>query len=167
MSHLIIAFHPQNFNVELPSCRVWTKLIDWSFFRVFFSDCLSPFPHSKNGQLKCPNTKLLVLLVTADKDCRLIFSIWWINKSWSTVGSTWNWNLTNLEQNYVVLWSFKTGKNFIFPRTEISFFRRWPQECFGEKLFFISKQSLKSLFVISLPYHLTLISKLVFVIIIP
>ena len=37
--------------------------------------------HSKNGQLKCPNTKLLSLLVTADEDCRLIFSIWWINRA--------------------------------------------------------------------------------------
>ena len=75
MSHLIIAFHRQNFKVELPSCRVWTKLI---FFR---RNCSFPFFHSKNGQLKCPNTKLLVLLVTADRDCRLIFSIWWINRA--------------------------------------------------------------------------------------
>ena len=122
---------------------------------------------SKNGQLKCPNTTLLVLLVAADEDCRLIFSIWWINRADQQCWSTWNWNLTNLERNYVVIWSFKTGKNFIFPTTEISVFRRWYQECFGKKPFFISKQSFKSLFVTSLPYHLTLIAKLVFDIIIP
>ena len=60
--------HPQNFKVELPSCQSMNNL----FFELF---------HSKNGQLKCPNTKLLSLLVTADEDCRLIFSIWWINRA--------------------------------------------------------------------------------------
>lgn len=76
MSHLIIAFHSQNFKVELLLAEYEQNgqidLFSGSFFRIVCS---------KNGQLTCPNTKLLVLLVTADEDCRLIFSIWWINRA--------------------------------------------------------------------------------------
>ena len=122
--------------------------------------------HSKNGQLKCPNTKLLSLLVTADEDCRLIFSIWWINKA--------DQHETEIQQILSKTMSF-FGR-LRQAKTSSSQERKSHSSGDGIKnasvrnlsFFYFQTESVKiSFLVISLPYHLSLIVNLVFDIIIP